>query len=65
MTTHTVAALIACHNENPYLKFVGKCNPIKKAMMECFAKDTDIRRKISAARAQKVKARLASKIETP
>jgi hypothetical protein len=31
-----VKDLVACHDEHPWLKFLGACNPAKAALDRCF-----------------------------
>mmetsp|Transcript_5678 Transcript_5678/g.7194 ORF Transcript_5678/g.7194 Transcript_5678/m.7194 type:complete len:85 (-) Transcript_5678:788-1042(-) len=58
-----IDALLACHEENPYMKFLGACNNPKAALEHCLRMEKEVRRKENAdnARAsrERTKARMA------
>jgi len=49
---HLVEALVACHEENPYSKFFGKCSNVKAAMDVCFKEEKEERRRANAEKAK-------------
>ena len=42
-----VEALVKCHAENPYLKFVGTCNDAKSSLDLCVREEKNLRRSLN------------------
>mmetsp|Transcript_6591 Transcript_6591/g.7547 ORF Transcript_6591/g.7547 Transcript_6591/m.7547 type:complete len:82 (+) Transcript_6591:219-464(+) len=58
-----VDAFLACHEENPYLKFLGACNDRKYALEVCLKQEKVERRRANAEKARQEKARIKAKME--
>ena len=42
-----IKALLACHEDNPALKFFGVCNSEKRALDVCFREEKQLRRQVN------------------
>ena len=47
-----IRALELCHERHPLRKFLGACNPLKRALNECLREEVAQRRKENYATAQ-------------
>jgi COX assembly protein 2 len=49
---NVVDELMACHENNPYMKFFGECNDAKAALDLCFKQEKEVKRKANAEKAR-------------
>ena len=52
MCEHVVKALVECHEQNPYGKFIGSCNDAKAALDACFRAEKEARRRANFEKSQ-------------
>ncbi|GBG29975.1 COX assembly mitochondrial protein 2 [Hondaea fermentalgiana] len=52
-----IDALRKCHEDNPYMKFLGSCNEPKAALDQCFRAEKEVMRKANAERARESRRR--------
>lgn len=58
-----VEAFVACHDENPRMKFLGACNTAKTALDDCFREEKIKKRTENLAAARKKKAAFKKRLE--
>jgi COX assembly protein 2 len=44
--------MLACHENNPFAKWVGACNDAKAALDVCFKQEKEVKRKANADKAR-------------
>ncbi|KAF4322589.1 hypothetical protein BBO99_00003792 [Phytophthora kernoviae] len=58
-----IQALLECHNENPYAKFLGVCGDVKTALDKCFKAEKIKIRSANFARAKASDAYVRQKMQ--
>ena len=48
-----IKALLDCHKNNPWRKFIGECNDIKVQLDQCFRAEKEAKRKANAEAGRK------------
>jgi COX assembly mitochondrial protein 2 len=46
-----IDALVACHKDNPWMKFLGVCNDSHRAVVHCFKEEKIAKREANKAKA--------------